>query len=176
MAKIADFGVSEQLSNTFNEKRALAGSPFWMAPEAIVNGRNDFRSDIWSLGITSIEMAEGFPPLANLNPTLAMRVIPRSASPVLPDKKYSKQFQDFLAHCVEFDPSKRWTSEKLLTHAFVKKVKREKLKKYLKDAPSDFISSEISAELPAFNGLDGATPHWDPVSLCLLCLLACSRV
>jgi len=161
VGKIADFGVSEQLNYNLAEKRGLVGSPYWMAPEAINSGRNDFRSDIWSLGITAYEMAEGLPPHANLNPGLAMRVIPHSQAPTLPEKKYSKQFADFITKALDLDPSKRWTADRLLAHPFVKKPKRDKLRKLIKDAPSEYVAPPIATQVPSFSGFDGATPVWE---------------
>ena len=65
---IADFGVSAQLNNTMSKKRTLIGTPFWMAPEVIKEDDYDSKADVWSLGITAVEMAEGEPPYCNIHP------------------------------------------------------------------------------------------------------------
>ena len=71
-AKLADFGVSAQLEHTLADTRTVTGSPFWMSPEIISNKNYNKKTDIWSLGITAIEIAEGNPPFNNLNPIKAM--------------------------------------------------------------------------------------------------------
>lgn len=99
--------------------------------------------------------------MANLNPGLALRVIPCSPSPTVSEKKYSKHFIDFLGRCLELDPARRWTAEKLLGHSLFKKIKREKLKKLVKDSPTEGSGSATALHQPSFNGLDGNTPHWE---------------
>jgi serine/threonine protein kinase len=66
--KITDFGVSEQLTESAAVRNSVVGSPYWMSPEAILGQDYDIMSDIWSLGITAIEMAHGLPPLADFHP------------------------------------------------------------------------------------------------------------
>ena len=74
-AKLADFGVSAQLINTYSKKNTLTGTPYWMSPEVLSNSEYNKKTDIWSLGITAIEMAEGDPPYAHINYMRAMFVI-----------------------------------------------------------------------------------------------------
>ena len=81
--KLADFGVSAELTNTLNKRKTVVGSPYWMAPEVIRESHYDGRADVWSLGITCIEMAEGAPPHANLHPLRAIFVIPTKPAPTL---------------------------------------------------------------------------------------------
>jgi serine/threonine protein kinase len=75
LAKLADFGVSATLMNTYSRRRTLTGTPFWMSPEVLSHSDYNKKTDIWSLGITAIEMAEGDPPYAHINHMRAMFVI-----------------------------------------------------------------------------------------------------
>jgi len=120
--KLADFGVSAELTNTINKRKTVVGSPFWMAPEVIQESHYDGRADVWSLGITVIEMAEGRPPHANLNPMRAIFVIPTKPPPTLADPdNWSPEMLDFIRCCLHKDPSQRYDSALLSSHPFVKK-------------------------------------------------------
>ena len=86
-----------------------------MAPEVLKEERYDAKADVWSLGITLIEMADGLPPLAEMNPFRAMRIIPSSDPPTLEcPEKFSKDFNNFLAKCLVKDPSKRCSIQELV--------------------------------------------------------------
>lgn len=74
-AKLTDFGVSAQLINTYSKKKTLTGTPYWMSPEVLTGSEYNKKTDIWSLGITTIEMAEGDPPYSHINHMRAMFVI-----------------------------------------------------------------------------------------------------
>ena len=119
--KLADFGVSAELSNTINKRQTVVGSPYWMAPEVIRESHYDGRADVWSLGITLIEMAEGAPPHSNLHPLRAIFVIPTKPAPTLADPdNWSPEMLDFVRCCCNKDPAQRHDSAMLAAHAFVK--------------------------------------------------------
>jgi len=98
-----------------------------MAPEVIQQSPYDGRADIWSLGITAIEMAEGKPPLSGIHPMRAIFQIPNKPSPTLqePDN-WSKEFNDFIACCCQKDQKQRPTAKELLEHPFLTNVKSNK--------------------------------------------------
>ncbi|KAL7553460.1 hypothetical protein ACHAWF_016742 [Thalassiosira exigua] len=119
--KLADFGVSAELTNTINKRKTVVGSPFWIAPEVIKEAHYDGRADVWSLGITTIEMAEGAPPHSNLNPLRAIFLIPSKPAPTLADPSFwSPEMVDFLKCCCMKDPSERTDSALLTSHPFVR--------------------------------------------------------
>ena len=119
--KLADFGVSAELTNTINKRKTVVGSPFWIAPEVIKEAHYDGRADVWSLGITAIEMAEGAPPHSNLNPLRAIFLIPSKPAPTLADPdNWSPEMLDFIRCCCKKDPSERSDSALLTSHPFVK--------------------------------------------------------
>lgn len=119
--KLADFGVSAELTNTLNKRKTVVGSPYWMAPEVIRESHYDGRADVWSLGITTIEMAEGAPPHSNLHPLRAIFVIPTKPAPTLADPdNWSPEMLDFVRCCCQKDPNQRHDSALLSAHPFVK--------------------------------------------------------
>lgn len=100
-AKLADFGVSAQLNNTLSKRKTVIGTPFWMAPEVIQESSYDGKADVWSLGITAIEMAEGMPPHFNVHPMRAIFLIPSKPPPKLTEpSKWSNEFNDFIKCCL----------------------------------------------------------------------------
>ncbi|KAL3658980.1 hypothetical protein V7S43_016118 [Phytophthora oleae] len=120
VVKLADFGVSAQLTATVGKRRTVIGTPFWMAPEVIQEAQYDCKADLWSLGITALELAEGEPPLAHMHPMRAIFLIPNRASPELREPtKYSVEFRDFIAVCLKKDPQERSSAENLLRHPFI---------------------------------------------------------
>ncbi|XP_037723121.1 serine/threonine-protein kinase mig-15 isoform X12 [Drosophila subpulchrella] len=123
--KLVDFGVSAQLDRTIGRRNTFIGTPYWMAPEVIACDENpdatyDNRSDLWSLGITALEMAESQPPLCDLHPMRALFLIPRNSPPRLKSKKWSKKFHGFIDTVLVKDYHQRPYTENLLKHAFIK--------------------------------------------------------
>ena len=116
--KVADFGVSAQLSKNTTSRYTLIGTPYWMAPEIITQKGCNTKADIWSLGITAIEFAHGIPPYTNLRPMRALVQIPNLPSPKLKGN-YSKEFQDFIRRCLTKKPRKRPSANDLLKHPFI---------------------------------------------------------
>uniref|UniRef100_A0A674E5K7 non-specific serine/threonine protein kinase n=1 Tax=Salmo trutta TaxID=8032 RepID=A0A674E5K7_SALTR len=118
--KLVDFGVSAQLDRTVGRRNTFIGTPYWMAPEVIACDENpeatyDYRSDLWSTGITAIEMAEGAPPLCDMHPMRALFLIPRNPPPRLKSKKWSKKFCSFIEGSLQ-----------LLKHPFIRDQPNER--------------------------------------------------
>ncbi|MGH0126004.1 UNVERIFIED_CONTAM: hypothetical protein FKN15_015139 [Acipenser sinensis] len=129
--KLVDFGVSAQLDRTVGRRNTFIGTPYWMAPEVIACDENpdatyDFKSDLWSLGITAIEMAEGAPPLCDMHPMRALFLIPRNPAPRLKSKKWSKKFQMFIDSCLVKNHGQRPSTEQLLKHPFIRDQTNER--------------------------------------------------
>jgi len=121
--KLADFGVSSYS----NVKRfTMVGTPYWMAPEIILEKGYDEKVDIWAIGITTIEMIEGRPPLFDMNPMRAVFCIPSRPSPTLTDPA-SPILEDFVAKCLQKEPTMRMSADEMLEHPFLQQIMESQL-------------------------------------------------
>ncbi|XP_049376337.1 uncharacterized protein LOC125841280 isoform X2 [Solanum stenotomum] len=142
--KLGDFGVSACMFDNGDRQRSrntFVGTPCWMAPEVLQPGTGyDFKADIWSFGITALELAHGHAPFSKYPPMKVLLMTIQNAPPGLDydrDKKFSKSFKEMVAMCLVKDQTKRPTAEKLLKHSFFKNAKPPELsvKKLFADLP-----------------------------------------
>ncbi|KMZ56395.1 hypothetical protein ZOSMA_96G00710 [Zostera marina] len=142
--KLADFGVTACMFDTWERQHArntFVGTPCWMAPEVMqqLHGYN-YKADVWSFGITALELAHGHAPFSKYPPMKVLLMTLQNAPPGLDyerDKRFSKSFKDLVATCLVKDPKKRPTSEKLLKHNF---FKRARSNEYLSKSILDGLS------------------------------------
>ncbi|KFU94377.1 Serine/threonine-protein kinase 10, partial [Chaetura pelagica] len=152
--KLADFGVSAKNSSAAQRRGSFIGTPYWMAPEVVqceTSKENpyDYKADIWSLGITLIEMAEMEPPHHELNPLRVLLKITKSQPPTLRHpKRWSEDFKDFLRKSLEKSPEARWSASQLLQHPFVAGVSDKRpLRELVAEARADVLEEEDGEEV-----------------------------
>eukprot|EP00913_Durusdinium_trenchii_P013078 g12278.t1 len=154
-AKLADFGISCQLQNTWARRNTKIGSPYWMAPEVIKGEAYNAKADIWSLGITCIEMADGQPPYFHIPPTRAMFVISTKPPTGLPESSNcsnsSKDFVDFVSACLTVDSTKRPPAQVLLQDPFTQPEAEQK-------DPSKALAGLLGPRLAEAPGGNGRSP------------------
>ncbi len=161
--KLADFGVSAELSSTLAKRVTMIGTPYFMAPEVLESSKYDAKADIWSIAITAYELAVGQPPLADIHPMRAIFLIPTGPAPTLPNpENYSPEFNDFLRVCLQKDPSKRPSADELLKHPFLQSVKEKAVILELLDdclkAIEDYRDMEAKEQQENNQHLPGAGP------------------
>uniref|UniRef100_I1P520 Protein kinase domain-containing protein n=1 Tax=Oryza glaberrima TaxID=4538 RepID=I1P520_ORYGL len=161
VVKLGDFGVSACLFDSGDRQRArntFVGTPCWMAPEVMEQLHGyDFKADIWSFGITALELAHGHAPFSKFPPMKVLLMTLQNAPPGLDyerDKKFSRHFKQMVAMCLVKDPSKRPTAKKLLKQPFFKQARS-----------SDFISRKLLEGLPGLGARYLALKEKDEVLL-----------
>uniref|UniRef100_A0A8C6TS13 non-specific serine/threonine protein kinase n=1 Tax=Neogobius melanostomus TaxID=47308 RepID=A0A8C6TS13_9GOBI len=126
--KLADFGVSAKNTKTLQRRDSFIGTPYWMAPEVVMCETSkdrpyDYKADIWSLGVTLIELAQVEPPNHEMNPMRVLLKIAKSEPPTLMHpSRWSPEFSDFLRRSLDKNVDHRWSTAQLLQHPFVTSV------------------------------------------------------
>ncbi|XP_018667616.2 serine/threonine-protein kinase 10 isoform X7 [Ciona intestinalis] len=147
--KLADFGVSALNTRTMQKRDTFIGTPYWMAPEVVMcetfkDTPYNYSADIWSLGITLIELAQTEPPNHDLNPVRVLLRVAKSEPPTLDiPSRWSKEFSSFISRCLVKDPTKRASLPELLNHPFLTNISSpQPLVKLIAEAKAD-VTEEV---------------------------------
>lgn len=139
------------------KKNTFVGTPFWMAPEVIKQSGYDHKADIWSLGITALELANGEPPYADIHPMKVLFLIPKNPPPRL-EGNFTKAFKDFIEMCLQRDPKDRPTAKDLLRHAFIRKAKKTTYLTELIERHSRWSATHKDTDDNEWDSADGGAP------------------
>ena len=176
--RLADFGVAGTLTQTLggNKRRTFTGTPFWMAPEVIQAHESDgynSKCDIWSLGITAMEAANGTPPYSDLHPMRVLFFIPKNPPPRLEGASFSAEFKEFCAACLQKDPDRRPRAAQLVNHRFIadapercdelvdrvtRRMRGETSTSEMNDSPSNANAEDTRASIQNHKA---SAPSWD---------------
>ncbi|XP_029608556.1 STE20-like serine/threonine-protein kinase isoform X4 [Salmo trutta] len=144
--KLADFGVSAKNTMTLQRRDSFIGTPYWMAPEVVMCETSkdrpyDYKADIWSLGVTLIELAQIEPPNHEMNPMRVLLRIAKADPPTLMQpSRWSPEFNDFLRKALDKNVDRRWCTAQLLQHPFVSSVVDNKpLRELIAEANADVL-------------------------------------
>jgi serine/threonine protein kinase len=149
-AKLADFGVAGQLTDTMAKRNTVIGTPYWMAPEVIQEIGYDCKADIWSLGITALEMAEGKPPYGDIHPMRAIFMIPTKPPPSFRNpNRWSTAFTEFVTRCLVKNPIRRSTAAELLNSDFIRNAKVSNILRTIIDEANEIRESYLRARTEA---------------------------
>ncbi|KAI7880228.1 kinase-like protein [Lichtheimia hyalospora FSU 10163] len=162
---LADFGVSSSLTENGGVRKTFVGTPCWMAPEVMEQASYDYKADIWSFGITALELAKGHAPFAKFPPMKVLMMTLSNDPPTLDRDstkyKYTKVFKEMIDCCLQKDPRKRPTAEKLLQHPFFKQAKKKEYlcKSLLVHVPS--LEQRPHKKVPQKHITFETTEQWD---------------
>ena len=165
VSRLTDFGVSRQFSKSTSVTNTSVGTPYWMAPEVILGQTYDYSADIWSLGATAVELAEGAPPYCEFQPIAALQQITTKGFKGFRQQRFTREFEDFVWKCMDMDSGNRPTPQELLEHPFVKRIEtmeRTPVMEKLLSTNMDFkklmdMDAEDAAGSTSTSGMDSGT-------------------